>query len=275
MNSHIFREYDIRGIAETDLSDADVAIIGRASAPATRGTAGNGGAGPGCAAHLAPHRKGPDRRAQRLGDQRGRRRRGADAGPLLRGARLEDGRRRPVTGSHNPSEFNGFKMDAGEASMYGGEIQELRHRREAREFATGHGRRERTRCRSPSTARMLAENITWPAAQGRHGRGQRHAPARRPGHSSRDIGLHVSRCTASPTGAFRTTSPTRPAGELIEDLVGAGHGDRRRSRHRVRRRCRPGRRGRRKGRIVWGDQLLCFARPMSSRASRAPRSSSR
>ena len=30
MNPHIFREYDIRGIAETDLNDSDVTRLGRA-----------------------------------------------------------------------------------------------------------------------------------------------------------------------------------------------------------------------------------------------------
>ncbi len=44
-----------------------------------------------------------------------------------------------VTGSHNPSEYNGFKMMLGKASFWGEQIQALGRRAAAGDFATGKG----------------------------------------------------------------------------------------------------------------------------------------
>jgi phosphomannomutase/phosphoglucomutase len=44
-----------------------------------------------------------------------------------------------ITGSHNPSEFNGFKSVCGAGSLHGETIQDIRRMIEARDFATGHG----------------------------------------------------------------------------------------------------------------------------------------
>jgi len=44
-----------------------------------------------------------------------------------------------VTGSHNPSEFNGFKMVLGGSTLHGDDIQELRQLIEADDFDTGDG----------------------------------------------------------------------------------------------------------------------------------------
>jgi phosphomannomutase len=45
-----------------------------------------------------------------------------------------------VTGSHNPKDYNGFKMVLGGAAIHGEAIQRLRRRIEARDFANGSGR---------------------------------------------------------------------------------------------------------------------------------------
>ena len=44
-----------------------------------------------------------------------------------------------ITGSHNPPNYNGFKMVLGTAAIYGEKIQELRKRIETKQFATGQG----------------------------------------------------------------------------------------------------------------------------------------
>jgi phosphomannomutase/phosphoglucomutase len=44
-----------------------------------------------------------------------------------------------VTGSHNPREYNGFKMCLGLAPIYGEEIQKLKHIIEANDFKSGSG----------------------------------------------------------------------------------------------------------------------------------------
>ncbi|MEW6376760.1 MAG: phosphomannomutase/phosphoglucomutase [Thermodesulfobacteriota bacterium] len=44
-----------------------------------------------------------------------------------------------VTGSHNPPEFNGFKVSVGKSTIFGEEIQNLRRLIERGEFSTGRG----------------------------------------------------------------------------------------------------------------------------------------
>src|SRR5260364_118648 len=44
-----------------------------------------------------------------------------------------------VTGSHNPPEYNGFKMVLRGAAMYGERIQALRERIEQEDFSAGRG----------------------------------------------------------------------------------------------------------------------------------------
>jgi phosphomannomutase/phosphoglucomutase len=44
-----------------------------------------------------------------------------------------------VTGSHNPAEYNGFKVMAGGSTIYGEDLQKLRRLIEARDFVTGTG----------------------------------------------------------------------------------------------------------------------------------------
>jgi phosphomannomutase len=45
-----------------------------------------------------------------------------------------------VTGSHNPKDYNGFKMVLAGRAIYGDEIQALRQRMEAEDYAIGQGR---------------------------------------------------------------------------------------------------------------------------------------
>ena len=46
-----------------------------------------------------------------------------------------------ITGSHNPPNYNGFKMVLGGAAIYGDQIQALHKRIEAKQFAAGQGKR--------------------------------------------------------------------------------------------------------------------------------------
>ena len=59
-----------------------------------------------------------------------------------------------VTGSHNPPDFNGFKIMLGKEAFFGAEIQELGELAAAGDYADGQGQRSRTgRCSTPmSTA---------------------------------------------------------------------------------------------------------------------------
>jgi len=127
INHDIFREYDIRGIAERDLSSHVIEALGRAFA-----------------AYLKPKgistvTVGYDARisSPRLCDDivRGLATSGMDITvlglcptPALYFSlyHLNQGAGVMITGSHNPSEFNGFKLCVGRETIYGEEIQKLK-----------------------------------------------------------------------------------------------------------------------------------------------------
>ncbi len=136
----IFREYDIRGIAETELLNADVADLGRALGSKLRRKSGNRvNLGRDC------RLSSPRLRDALLQGLVGAGCEVTDIGvvptPLLYYSAhlMESDGAVMITGSHNPAEFNGFKSMSGTASIHGEEIQELRRLIEARDFTTGHG----------------------------------------------------------------------------------------------------------------------------------------
>lgn len=148
LNAHIFREYDIRGVVDEDLTGAVPEWIGRAFASELRSLRGG--------ADGLTIVVGRDNRPSSpvLADRviRGMQAAGVDvidAGtvptPVLYYAavRYETAAGLQVTGSHNPPEYNGFKMLLGGRSFYGEAIQRLRERIEHGDFASGAGRCER------------------------------------------------------------------------------------------------------------------------------------
>ena len=137
MNPRVFREYDIRGVAESDFPDDFVADLGRATgayfaeAGARRVTLGRDcrissprihatfkrellAAGIDVVDVGVVHSPGLYFSVFHLG---------ADGGVM-------------ITASHNPSEDNGFKIVCGKSTIYGAEIQKLRERIERRAFRT-------------------------------------------------------------------------------------------------------------------------------------------
>jgi phosphomannomutase / phosphoglucomutase len=138
----IFREYDIRGIAETELASADVADLGRALGTYMLRQAGARiNLGRDC--RLSSPRlhsallEGLLSTGCEVTDI------GVVPTPLLyfSAVHLEADGAIMITGSHNPSEFNGFKSVCGAGSLHGETIQNIRRLIEARDFATGHGTR--------------------------------------------------------------------------------------------------------------------------------------
>ncbi len=140
MNTEIFRAYDIRGIADTDLTN-DVAVqIGRAFATMTTrscGTAPRIGIG-------RDARESSDRIFECL--QRGMLEAGAHVvnlgmvpTPLVSFAAYTQQLHGAVqiTGSHNPGEYNGFKMMIGKDTLHGETIQQVRQIIENGDFVTG------------------------------------------------------------------------------------------------------------------------------------------
>jgi len=140
MNKSIFREYDIRGVAERDLPDDLARDLGRAlgTVMAERGK--------------RRIMVGHDCRvsSKRLRDalveglvEAGRHVVRIETGPtpLLYFAvhHLDADGGVMVTGSHNPPEDNGFKILVGKGTLHGDEIRALADRIERRDFALGPG----------------------------------------------------------------------------------------------------------------------------------------
>jgi phosphomannomutase/phosphoglucomutase len=140
MNPRIFREYDIRGVVDRDLTDEVVDSLGR-----------------GFATYLSMmgKRRVVVGRDGRLSSPRLRE--VLVQGMVAGGLEVVDLEVCPtpvfyfslfhlereggvmITGSHNPPEFNGFKVCVGKETLYGKQIQDLRKLVEAGKFISGRG----------------------------------------------------------------------------------------------------------------------------------------
>jgi phosphomannomutase/phosphoglucomutase len=141
LNPEIFRQYDIRGIAGKDMRDEDVVLLGQ-----------------GIGTYLARQGNrfiavGYDCRVTSAAYARA-----LITGLLATGARIVDVGMVPtpltyyairylntqgsvmVTASHNPPQYNGFKICSGTDSVYGEQIQEIRRIIDIGRFEQGAGR---------------------------------------------------------------------------------------------------------------------------------------
>jgi len=125
-NKEIFREYDIRGIADRDLIDPVIELLGRAFAEYLR-PSGITTVTVGYDARLSSPRlrnalsRGLTASGLNVVDL------GLCPTPALYFSlyHLKPGAGIMITGSHNPSEFNGFKLCVGRETIYGEEIQKV------------------------------------------------------------------------------------------------------------------------------------------------------
>jgi phosphomannomutase/phosphoglucomutase len=141
MNREIFREYDIRGLVEKDLTPEIVVSIGRAvgTYAAERGVT-TMTLGRDC--RLSSESLSAAMKSGLLSSGIDVIDIGTCATPILYFSvrHLNTGGGVMVTGSHNPPEFNGFKICVGPDTIYGSEIQKLLAIIEAGIFRSGAGK---------------------------------------------------------------------------------------------------------------------------------------
>ena len=147
MKSHIFRQYDIRGIVGEDLDPEVTEAVGRAFGSRVRRDANS--SSPTVAVGCDNRTTSP---ALAEGLISGIRSAGVDVfdvgtvpTPVLYWSEVKLGTDAGVqiTGSHNPPEWNGIKMTYGGSSLYGDAIQDLLHSIQASNFTSGSGGYER------------------------------------------------------------------------------------------------------------------------------------
>ena len=158
----VFREYDIRGVADIEFPDEGITLLGQAIGTLLERRAG---------------RKITLGRDTRLSSPRLR-----DAlirGLVASGCEVTDIGVVPtpvlyysvfhlaaaggvmITGSHNPSEFNGFKVVCGDSTIHGETIQELRGLMESGDLAHAEGR-EINRDIVPAYVEQVASQFQFP-----------------------------------------------------------------------------------------------------------------
>jgi len=260
----ILREYDIRGIVGETLGTADAEAVGRAFAAMTALMSGK--AAPKIAVGRDGRLSAPDLEAALVAGIRAAGatavRIGTGPTPMLYYAAFE----LPVeagimvTGSHNPSTHNGFKMSIGGKPVYGSMIQDLARRAaEGGRTAETPGGDEQADVREGYTAKLAAAldgadiaglKVGWDAGNGAAGEIMARLAARLPG-THRLLNEAID-------GRFPAhhPDPTEPENlQQLQALVSReqldlgiafdGDGDRIGAIDA-------------KGRIVWGDQLLAI-----------------
>ena len=221
MHSYIFREYDIRGVVRTDLTDDVVRDIGRGFGTYVLRHGGKAISLGGDVRLSTEHLR------ELITD--GALSTGLDVvdigtvpTPVLYFSLYElpvDGSLM-ITGSHNPPDMNGFKMNLGKDSVYGAEIQSIRETIERGDFETGQGARRtadvmeayadavRTRIRLERPIKVVADC----------GNGCASLLA---ADLLKSIGCEVTPLFCEPDGTFPNHHPDPTVMEYITDLISA------------------------------------------------------
>jgi phosphomannomutase/phosphoglucomutase len=138
--SHVFRQYDIRGMAGRDLTEEFVEELGKSLGTFYhRRKVDTISVGYDCRLSSIPFKKRLIQGLQESGinvyDL------GLGPTPMVYFSlfHLPVGGGVMITGSHNPPNENGFKICLGQTTIYGEEIQELREIMESRDYRSGNG----------------------------------------------------------------------------------------------------------------------------------------
>jgi phosphomannomutase len=161
VHASIFKAYDIRGVVGTTLDEALAEHLGRAF-----GTEALAAGEQAVAVGRDGRVSGPMLVAALIRGLASTGLKVVDIGPAttpmlyyVAATRGEHGCRSgiQVTGSHNPKDYNGFKMVLAGRAIYGEDIQRLRRRIEAEDYATGRGRTAKMDILAEYTARIVGD----------------------------------------------------------------------------------------------------------------------
>ena len=252
----VLREYDIRGVVGETLHVEDAYAIGR-----TFGSIVAGDGGKSCAVGFDGRLHSPMLKAALVAGL-------TDAGldtleielgptPMLYYTAVTQGVDAgiQITGSHNPADYNGFKMMRGKKSFFGGEIQGLGALSAKGQWLSGKGQRRQVSIAEEYTARLLKDyagkralKVVWDAGNGATGEVLTELVKRLPGEHillNEVIDGTFPAHHPDPTEAKNLVQLQDKVAETHADLGIAFDGD-----------------GDRigvvdgKGRILWGDQLM-------------------
>jgi phosphomannomutase / phosphoglucomutase len=221
MNPSVFREYDIRGLAEVDLHPDFAQLLGKVHGTLVRARGGTQvSVGRDC-------RATSDSYAEAV-----------IAGLLSAGLHVYDIGICPtpvlyfslfhldldggvqVTASHNPSEYNGFKLCLGKETLYGSQIQNLRTQMEQGEFREQKGGKRESYEILPQYHRYVRQNVPRLARPLRvvldAGSGVA-GPVAPP--IFRELGCTVWELACVPDGRFPIHHPDPTVPENLEDLI--------------------------------------------------------
>jgi phosphomannomutase len=262
-DAHIFhptllREYDIRGVVGDTLSEADARAIGRAFGTrvlengGTNVATGRDGrhSSPAMEQALAEGLASTGLTVLRIGGC-------ATPGLYFAVHHLGTGGGVMVTGSHNPPDYNGFKMMIGTGPFYGADIQALGALAAAGGHVTGNGSLVDEDIAEAYVARLLQDNriarplsVVWDCGNGAAGPSTEALCARLPGTHRilfPEVDGDFPNHHPDPTVVENLKTLIETVAETGADLGIAFDGD-----------------GDRigvvddKGRILWGDQLIAI-----------------
>ncbi len=257
INPHVFRQYDIRGVAGKDLTEPFVYELGRALGTYfRRHGARKIAVGRDCRMSSGPFRDALCRGLLETGCEV------VDLGmvptPLVYFATFTlpvEGAVQ-ITGSHNPPDENGFKVCLGQSTIYGDEIQKIRSLMEEGNYEKGTGHVEEREIVPDYEDYVLRQMETGKiprkvVVDSGNGTAGRVAPS-----IYRGMGLQVTDLYSEPDGSFPNHHPDPTIPENLEALIqmvkeeGADLGI-----------AFDGDADRigvvdERGRILWGDQLL-------------------
>ncbi|MFV3128153.1 phosphoglucomutase/phosphomannomutase PgmG [Niveispirillum sp. KHB5.9] len=254
----VLREYDIRGIIGKTLTTDDARAIGRGF-----GTMVVRAGGKKVAIGYDGRLSSPDLEAAAVEGLKSTGlhvvRIGLGPTPMLyfttRHLKLDGGVM--ITGSHNPPDYNGFKMMLGKAPFYGSQILEIGKIAAAGDFATGEGTEETQDVQDAYVDRLAQDydgtrdlNVVWDNGNGAAGEILRRLVKKLPGKHTLlfdDIDGNFPNHHPDPTIPENLEDIIHKVAELKADLGIAFDGD-------------ADRIGAvdEKGRIVWGDQLVAI-----------------